>query len=156
MSRLNERGCSAIHNDFEYCDKNSLGDIMKIKTNFRHGMTLMEVIISILLAGLVLVGLATALTWSLSTIRASRESAAALQAAQQEIEKMRNSPFAAVATHSFSVPELAVNGAVVVEAEEEYPDMKKVSINVSWVSGSQRNMHVSLATYITKDGIGRR
>jgi hypothetical protein len=105
---------------------------------------------------LVLAGLATALTWSLSTIRASRESAAALQAAQQEVEKMRNSPFAAVETHSFSVPELAVNGAVVVETDAEYTDMKKVSVNVSWISGSQRNMHVSLATYITKDGIGRR
>jgi len=131
-------------------------DAIKMKTNLKHGMTLMEVIIAILLAGLVLVGLATALTWSLSTIRASRESAAALQAAQQEIEKMRNSPFAAVATHSFPVPALAVEGAVVVEAGEAYTDMKKVSVNVSWVSGSQRNMHVSLATYITKDGIGRR
>jgi prepilin-type N-terminal cleavage/methylation domain-containing protein len=129
---------------------------MKMKNKLRRGMTLMEVIVSILLVGLVLAGLATALTWSLSTIRASRESSAALQAAQQEIEKMRNSPFATVAagSYSFPVPALSVNGNVVVEDEET--DMKKVSVDVSWVSGSQRNMHVTLATYITKDGIGRR
>jgi prepilin-type N-terminal cleavage/methylation domain-containing protein len=127
---------------------------MKIKNDLRHGMTLMEVIISILLVGLVLAGLATALTWSLSTIRASRESAAALQAAQQEIEKMRNSPFSTVATHSFPVPALGVNGSVV--AQVEGTNMSRVSVNVSWVSGSQRNMHVSLVTYMTKNGIGRR
>ncbi|MEJ2745944.1 MAG: hypothetical protein P8123_09725, partial [bacterium] len=98
--------------------------------------------------------LATALTWSLSTIRASRESAAALQAAQQEIEKMRNSPFSTVATHSFPVPALGVNGSVV--AQVEGTNMSRVSVNVSWVSGSQRNMHVSLVTYMTKNGIGRR
>jgi prepilin-type N-terminal cleavage/methylation domain-containing protein len=145
-----------LSNDSEYREKNGHCDTMKIKTNFRRGMTLMEVIISILLAGLVLTGLATALTWSLSTIRASRESAAALQAAQQEIEQMRNSPFDAVDTHTFPVPELDVEGSVVVETGGEYTDMKKVSVKITWVSGSQRNMHVNLATYITKDGIGRR
>jgi type II secretory pathway pseudopilin PulG len=134
----------------------------------RNGMTLMEVVISILLVAMVLAGVATAVTWSMSTIRAARESSAALQAAQQEMERMRNSNFGTIASHTFPVPVLrnqdgsAVNGSVAVDSQNTR--MKKVSVQVSWVSAPlarkvipvDRTMRVSLVTYITKDGIDQR
>ncbi|HOE27335.1 MAG: prepilin-type N-terminal cleavage/methylation domain-containing protein [Candidatus Aureabacteria bacterium] len=129
----------------------------------RRGMTLMEVLIAIVLVAVAFGGLATAVTWSIQTIRASRESAAALQAAQQEIERMRNASFASVAPHTFAVPSLrnrdgtAVSGSFAVQ--DETATMKKVTAHVGWVSHAGpppgRPMHVSLATYITKEGIGR-
>lgn len=125
----------------------------------RCGMTLMEVVIAILLVAVAFGGLATAVTWSIHTIRSSRESAAALQAAQQEIERMRNASFASIAPHSFAVPSLrnrdgtAVSGSFAVHAEAA--TMKKVTAYVGWVSNAGRPMHVSLSTYITKEGIGR-
>jgi type II secretory pathway pseudopilin PulG len=119
-------------------------------------MTLMEVIISILLVAMVLAGVATAVTWSLSTIRAARESSAALQAVQQEMERMRNSNFSTILDHAFAVPALGagVNGSVAVQSENIV--MKRVSAQVSWVSNGRRDMSVSLVSYITKDGIDQR
>lgn len=121
-----------------------------------RGMTLMEVIVSILLVAMVLAGVATAVSWSLSTIRAARESSAALHALQQEIEQARNSNFSTIVSHSFAVPALGagVNGSMAVEATNTV--MKKVSAQVSWLSNGRRDMSVSLVTYITKDGIDQR
>ena len=108
----------------------------------RRGMTLMEVLIAIVLVAVAFGGLATAVTWSIQTIRASRESAAALQAAQQEIERMRNASFASVAPHTFAVPSLRNRDGTAVRVSHAGPP-------------PGRPMHVSLATYITKEGIGR-
>lgn len=127
-----------------------------MRTGRTNGMTLMEVMVAALLVAMVLAGVATAVMWSLRTIRTARESSAALQAVQQEMERMRNSNFSTIASHTFAVPALGtgVNGSVAVQAEKT--TMKRVSAQVSWLSNAQRDMTVSLVTYITKDGIDQR
>ena len=127
-------------------------------------MTLMEVIIAIVLVGIAFGGIATTVTWSINTIRASRESAAALQFAQQKMERMRNSNFGTISSHAFPSPyeasafrtALGPNAAGSVVVQDEASKLKKVTAHVGWVSSSGRNMHLSLVTYIAEDGIDQR
>ena len=127
---------------------------MKGKTEKSSGFTLIEIVFSILIAGTALAGLALAFSTGLASIKATRETSIAIQAAQQEIENIRNTPFDAIQTHGFSVPPLETDGTVVAESLEA--DMKKVSINISWISGSGRGMSKDLLTFITRNGINRQ
>lgn len=120
----------------------------------RGGFTLVEILISILIAGTALAGLALAFSAGLAAVKATRETYTAIQAAQQDIENMRNTPFDGIQTHSFSIPPLMTDGTAVVESLAT--DMKKVSINISWVSGSGRDMNKDFLTIITRDGINRK
>jgi type II secretory pathway pseudopilin PulG len=120
-------------------------------------MTLVEIVVSLLLAGIAFTAIAAALATGLAALRASRETEIAVQAAQQEMENMRNQPIGAISSHSFSVPALNTNGTVVVDTEStETNDVrKKVTTNVSWASQS-RDMNVNLVTYMTENGINRQ
>ena len=120
----------------------------------KGGFTLLEIVFSILIAGTALAGLALAFSTGLASIKATRETSIAIQAAQQEIENIRNTPFDAIQTHGFSVPPLDTDDTVVAELLET--DMKKVSINISWTSGFGRGMSKDLLTVITRDGINRQ
>ena len=125
-----------------------------MRTSREWGLTLVEVLVSILIVGAAAAALASAFSTGLMALRATRETTLVLNAAQQEIEKMRNSSFDTIATHSFSVPALNTNGSLVRETAGT--DLIKVSVNVAWVSGGRRNMSISLVTYIAKGGINRR
>ncbi|MEJ2745727.1 MAG: prepilin-type N-terminal cleavage/methylation domain-containing protein [bacterium] len=136
---------------------------MKTKNNPRslseqwapeRGMTLVEIVVSLLLAGIAFTAIASALTTGLATLRASRETEIAVQAAQQEMENMRNMPIGGIDSHSFSVPALKTNGTVVVDTESTATNdiQKKVTVNVSWTSKT-RDMNVNLVTYMTENGI---
>ena len=127
---------------------------MKEKIEKSAGFTLVEIVFAILIAGTAFAGLALAFSTGMASIKATRETSIAIQAAQQEIENMRNTPFNAIQTHSFSVPPLETDGTVVAESLEA--DMKKVSINISWISGSGRGMSKDLLTVITRNGINRQ
>lgn len=122
-----------------------------MKQRAKVGFTLVEVVISVILLGIAFASLAAGFSSGLMSIRAARETSTALQAAQREIETMRDSPFGAIQSHTFSVPALNTTGSVVVESEQT--DLKKVSVNVAWVCGGRRNMSISLLTRICQDGI---
>lgn len=121
-------------------------------------MTLVEIAVSILLAGIAFTAIAASLTTGLAALRASRETEIAVQAAQREMENMRGQPIGAINSHSFAVSALNTNGTVVVAAESTATKdiRKKVTVNVSWASQSRRNMNVNLVTYMTENGINRK
>ena len=119
-----------------------------------NGFTLVEIMVSILILTVAFAGLALAFSSGLMAIKATRETSDAIQAAQQELEILRNTPFAGIQTHSFSVSPLDTNGTVVVESLGT--DIKKVSVNIQWTSGSSKSMSKEFLTYITRDGINRQ
>ena len=122
-----------------------------------RGFTLVELLVAVIIFMMTSTALVMAFSTGLMAIRAARESSTAVQAAQQEIEDMRNTPFNSIATHGFPVPPLNTSGTVVIEPlEGENSDMKKATVNVSWTSGSIRDMSVNLVTIFTKDGINRK
>jgi type II secretory pathway pseudopilin PulG len=119
-----------------------------------RGFTIVELLVAVIIFVMTITALVMAFSTGLMAIRAARETSTAVQVAQQEIEDMRNTPFNGIATHGFPVPSLNTSGTVVIEPlEGEDSNMKKASVNVSWTSGSVRDMIVNLVTIITKDGI---
>ncbi len=125
-----------------------------MKTKHKRGLTLLEVMVSIAILTISFAAMAMAFSMGLMAIRATRETSIAMQAAQEEVENMRNTPFGGVDTHSFNVASLDTTGTVVVEVEDA--DLKKVSVNVPWTSGASRNMSINLLTRITRNGIDRQ
>ncbi|MDP8248003.1 MAG: type II secretion system protein [Candidatus Tritonobacter lacicola] len=128
--------------------------IVTMNDKHKGGFTLIEIVFSILIAGTAFAGLALAFSTGMASIKATRETSIAIHAAQQEIENMRNTSFDAIQTHGFSIPPLDTDGAVVAELLEA--DMKKVSINIPWTSGSGRVMSKDFLTVITRNGINRQ
>jgi len=134
-----------------------------MKSDRRSGMTLVEIIVSLLLAGITFAAVAAAFTTGLAALRASRETETAVQAAQREMENIRNTAYNTILTHNFDRvtihPNLPayMNGAVVVNTESTAAGdgRKKVSVNVSWISRG-RSMRVDLVTHMTEQGINRR
>lgn len=134
-----------------------------MKSDRRRGMTLVEIMVSLLLAGITFAAVAAALSTGLRALRSSRETEVAVQAAQREMENIRSASFNSINSHPFDRvtihPNLPayMNGAVVVNIESTAPGdgRKKVSVNVSWTSGG-RNMRVDLVTHMTENGINRK
>ncbi|MDD5556948.1 MAG: type II secretion system protein [bacterium] len=122
----------------------------------RSGFTLIEVLIAIIILGISFGALAAAFSTGLMGVRAARETSTAVHAAQQEIENMRNMSFSAIQTRLFTVPSINGAGTVTSQLEGGTTDLKKVAVNVSWVSGGRRPMSVSMATYFTRNGINRK
>jgi len=121
-------------------------------------MTLVEIIVSLLLAGITFAAVAAAFSTGLAALRASRETELAIQAAQREMENMRNTTFTGILAHSFDVFHPNDNkGTVVVQTESTAPGdgLRKVSINVSWTSGA-RNRSIKLLSRMTEKGINRK
>jgi type II secretory pathway pseudopilin PulG len=126
-------------------------------------MTLVEIIVSILLAAITFATVAAGFTTGLAALRASRETEVALQEAQLEMEDIRNTPFTSINTHPFDRitkhPNLPayMNGAVVVNTESTASNdgRKKVTVNVSWTS-RRRDMNIKIVTYMTQNGINRK
>ena len=129
-----------------------------MKSDRRRGMTLVEIMVSLLLAGITFAAVAAALSTGLRALRSSRETEVAVQAAQREMEYMRNTSFTGIQCHSFNVFQPNDNrGTVLVQQESSATGdgRKKVSVNVSWTSGG-RNMRVDLVTHMTENGINRK
>jgi type II secretory pathway pseudopilin PulG len=129
-----------------------------MKSDHKSGMTLVEVIVSLLLAGITFASIAAAFSAGLAALRASRETEFAVQASQREMEKMRNTAFTGILGHSFDVFHPNDHkGTVVVQTESTAPGngLKKVSINVSWTSGA-RSRSIQLLTRMTEKGINRK
>jgi len=130
----------------------------RTKLNSTSGMTLVEVIISILLAGIAFGSIAIAFTTGLSGIRAMREYSFALQKSQERMETLRNSVFnyLIVGDNVFSIVDFPAQGITtdgVYKIESITTDLKKVSTRVTWVSTTGRTMQVNLVTYMARDGI---
>lgn len=118
------------------------------------GFTLIEVLITIFVVG-VLVALYGVGVMTTSLTREAAHQDIALHAASQQLESLRMGGYAALpASGSFSNTQITQlpsgSGAMTVSALNA--KTKQVVVTVSWQEGSRGSRSVSLSTYITETG----
>lgn len=118
----------------------------------------MEVIVAVLILGIALVGVASALTNGLGAIRRAKNICLASNACRQEMETIRNTPFNVLQNLEyppdvqFNVAELS--GATGMYRIEPYgsSQIEEVTVTVSWNEG-ENTVAKSLTTLVTRFGI---
>jgi len=122
---------------------------------FRKGFTLIEVMLSILILAIVMIGGAAFFLYGSSQIRMSKHSRLALELAGEKIEELRAVGFSGLADETENGLPLgnftAVRQTKVVGIDEDKDgivDYKKVTVTVSWNEGSTPEA-VVLVTLIT-------
>ena len=121
----------------------------------RKGFTLIEVMLSILILAIVMIGGAAFFTYGSSQLRMSKHSRLALELAGEQIENLRAVGFSGLANETENGLPLgdftATRQTKVVGIDENRDgivDYKKVTVTVAWMEGSTPEA-VSLVTLIT-------
>jgi prepilin-type N-terminal cleavage/methylation domain-containing protein len=127
-----------------------------------NGFTLLEIMFAVLIVGIALVGIALAFSRSSIFITEIRQTSVATQAAQEEIEIIRDmdfdnilalgSSFTAAGFSSLNNP----IGTLTVDNPYGTADMRRVTVTVTWTSPEGRTLSRSLVTLVTRDGINRQ
>ena len=122
---------------------------------FQKGFTLIEVMLSILILAIVMIGGAAFFTYGSSQLRLSKHSRLALELAGEKIEKLRAVGFSGLANETENGLPLgnfsAARRITVVGIDEDRDaivDYKKVTVTVAWQEGSTPES-VTLVTLIT-------
>lgn len=128
---------------------------LKIKLNSKSGFSLLEVIVTLFIIGLVLV-LYQASLGKIKLIQYAKNQEIALRVANNKIEELRAGGYSALpASGSFSDSQLnsLSNSSANMTITDYNADTKRVLITIQWqesISSSLKN--ISLATLITKTG----
>jgi prepilin-type N-terminal cleavage/methylation domain-containing protein len=139
----------------------------KKKITPSKGFTLIEVIVTVSILGIISISVISLFTNSINANRRSALKTKAITAAQNKIESIRNEDFANILEYNdqvFSVNEIAGNGKVeilttdwnensVLEDYEE--ELITVKITVWWNQNNKKE-EIWLATHIAKNGINKR
>jgi type II secretory pathway pseudopilin PulG len=144
---------------------------MKIKPSIRCGFTIIEVVVSILVCGIVFISLYAGMTQGFEVTRVSRENLRATQVMVERLESIRlntfdqlNSP-GFVPTQAVSEPYYAIgsnNGGfnyLVTVSISNAPmavsysdDLKLVGVKVTWTSGGMLRTR-KMSTLIARNGL---
>lgn len=121
-----------------------------------RGFTLIELIITLTIISIVLVGTITIMLTSQARGMEAQHEAAASSAATKQVEQLRGTAFdnIALGTTSFTpsnVPSLVSAQSVITAVGV---DLKQVVVTIIWKEGS-RNQTVTLSSYINRYGINR-
>lgn len=133
----------------------------------KRGFTLVEALIGSFIMGMSLFAIETAIYSQVSALNQNREKTIATLSAQGEIESIRGKAFGDISSYTFDAeeapgliylrkpPDMAKRGAVVV-SDTYNPDLKKVSITVTWISMAGKTLQNKLVTLIARDGIDKQ
>ena len=125
------------------------------------GFTLIEVLITMLILGVVLMALITCFIYGFNVLTRTRQTAIAAQCVQKELEAIRNMSFSQVSalgtswTHQSLAKLENAQGALSVQDSGLGNDIKKLTVSVTWTY-RRRNMRDEIVTYITRDGINKK
>lgn len=124
--------------------------------HYRRGFSLVEVVVSILIFGAMLVLLHSVANSSL-TVRTTKDRGIALSIARNKIEALRTGGYAAVpgsGTFTDSLLSLLPPAATTTLTTSDYnAKMKQVQVTVTWRdAGATASSSVSLTTFITQVG----
>lgn len=129
----------------------------------KRGFTLIEALIASLIMAIGLFAVGTAIYAQFTALNENREKTIATLTAQGEIENIRGMKFSDIlALTSFDkddAPGLAyLRGAEGnVKVDDSYgPDIKKVSVTVTWNSISGKSLQRTMATLMTNGGINKQ
>lgn len=122
------------------------------------GFTIIEILIAIILLSTIISGIIPLFTKAISTNQASRNKLYAYQSASAEIENMRNTSFAGITNHNFSVSGIGTaTGTVTVSNVIDgsvQTGILDVTATVSWPFKG-RNEIIQLKTYIAEKGMSQ-
>lgn len=126
-----------------------------------EGFTLIEVLITMVILGVVLIALITCFIYGFNVLARTRQTALAAQCAQKELESIRNMPFNQVLalgtswTHENLAKLENGQGALTVQDSGLGEDIKKLTVRVTWTYRG-RNMRDEIVTYVTREGINKK
>ncbi|MGQ9523980.1 MAG: type IV pilus modification PilV family protein [Armatimonadota bacterium] len=128
------------------------------------GFSTIEVLLAIAIITVGLTAVSYLMAVGMGVSVDSRETNLAYQAANEQIERLRRTPFASIPICtgvSFSVPLLSqlpnAQGVMSVQAYQGQSDLKLVSVRVSWTRrGPGRDQSVRLTTLIARRGLNEK
>lgn len=129
-----------------------------------RGFTIIEVITAISIIAVLAVTVVPLISKSISSNRYASNRTKAVNAALTKIEALRQTEFLSLSSGTFSAPEVQGSGTVTVsdkdwdedgtiDAKEE--ELKNVVVRIDWNESGQTK-HITMATYIAKNGINRK
>ncbi len=132
---------------------------MSIKRK-KDGFTFIEVLITMLILGVVLIALLSCFIYGFSILSRMRQMTIATQSIQEELELIRNMPFNNILglDNSFTNEGLSLleNSSGIISLEDSVgDDIKKLTVSVLW-SHRGRHMRRDVVTYVTKKGINKK
>lgn len=119
-----------------------------------RGFSLVEVVVSIFVVGIILIASATLLN-GVPLNRLTRDQDLALKIANNEIEALRALGYANLpASGSFADTELSslTNGAGVATISDYNAKTKKIDVSVTWIDSDETPREISLTTLVTDVG----
>jgi len=152
-----------------------LASLLALKSRSQKGIALPEVLVAAVLLGIIILAVSPMMSYSIRSSHSNKERSAAIQAAQQLVEEIRNAGFAQAAAH-VNVGESAVladdlqgnklyikgtgevrttpgDGAKPLNVSRIYAfsnsgDMIQVTVKITWPGSSGR--HVTLGTTLNR------
>ncbi len=125
-----------------------------------HGFTFIEVLVTIMILGVVLIALLTCFLHGFNVISRMRQMAIATQSIQEELELIRNMHFNDILSldSSFTNESLSVleNSSGILSIEDSAGnEIKKLTVSVLWIHRG-RQMRRDIVTFVTRKGINRK
>lgn len=125
-----------------------------------RGFTLIEVLVTLFLLGVVLITLISVFIYGFTIIFRTRQTVLATQIAQEEIELIRNKTFDEILTlgTAFEHESLALlesGQGLLAIADGPGDEIKKLSVSVTWRFRGEE-MRKDVVTYITREGINKK
>jgi len=126
----------------------------------KDGFTFIEVLITMLILGVVLIALLSCFIYGFSILSRMRQLTIATQSIQEELELIRNMPFNNILglDNSFTNESLSLleNSSGIISLEDSAgDDIKKLTVSVLW-SHHGRKMRRDVVTYVTRKGINKK
>lgn len=143
----------------ETCNLN-VGKTIQNQKNPQKGFSLIEVLISVFILGIVSVTLISVFIYGFNVVFRTRQVILATQISHEEVERVRNLNYDDIlllgSTYNHDSLSELVNGAGVLSIENgPGDDIKKLTVSVTWVYRGT-NMRKDVVTFITREGVNKR
>ena len=125
-----------------------------------EGFSLIEILIAMVILGIMLMTLISVFIYGYNVLSRTKQVALATQICQEEIERIRNLPFATILTlgTTFTNDKLASlkDGQGILALESSVGnDIKKLTVSVTWAYRGQ-TLRKDIVTLITKLGVNKK
>lgn len=131
-----------------------------MRLKYENGFTMLEAVIAIAIGIIIIIAAAAALDSGMITASENRNNLYAMNALRSELEVLRRTNFDVIAAYSnpTSFNNSMINklqeGAGTINIVNSFdPNIKKVTLTVSWRGRGRRERSQSITTYITREGL---
>ncbi len=131
--------------------------LRKFKTN--KGFTLVEVLITVGILAMVIVGLLQLFVYCSNLAEAAGNTTLAINEAQSKMEEIRNHNFSTITTdyasggtpgNTFALTSLSGTGTITISQVGGSSELLQAQINVAWQNKNSRNFSTALTSLVAK------